>query len=73
MRAIIKTFTPLYKMKCDKDIRQRCEDYSSGTRMPPNHHVRSTEKCIYENDGECHYAPSCNLGKVRRIKKGLKK
>ncbi|KKN62171.1 hypothetical protein LCGC14_0514500 [marine sediment metagenome] len=55
--------------KCNKTKRLRCEDYSSGTRMPPNHHVRITEKCIYERDGDCvKLGDACEIQKVRRIR-----
>ena len=57
--------------KCNKTKRLRCEDYSSGTRMPPNHHVRSNYNCIYEIDGVCKKeGDACELAKIRRIRNG---
>lgn len=52
-------------MKCSKETRETCLKYSSGTRMPPNHDVRTKNKCAYEIKGECKkLGPSCSIEKA---------
>lgn len=47
-----------------------CKDFKCG-RLPPNHHVRATEKCDLFVDGECSLldGQSCEISKGKLSKK----
>lgn len=55
-------------MKCTKSTREICPNYSNGTKRKV-HHIRITNLCIYERDGECvRLGDACELPKAKRMR-----
>ncbi len=63
-------------------LQELCRDFNTGNNKPPNHDIRNKEICKHWLDMSCSAipelykkikgkAPSCEIDKVKRIKKGV--